>query len=165
MIRTATVDDLAALRRISQDNQAGYLADHLDRQKRGLGELIVARLNGYVVGNLYLWLDRADEPEIRQYLPGVPLLQHAWVTPPLRDRGIGTALLTTAEDRLRAGGHRRVALAVERTNHDAARLYHRLGYHDWAHGPVRCDRWPATPTDAPVVESCAVLVKPLIDTP
>ena len=50
------------------------------------------------------------------------------VFPFLRNLGIGTLLMSCAEDLLRQRGFRLVEVGVEKDNPDAHRLYHRLGY-------------------------------------
>ena len=64
------------------------------------------------------------------------LLNRLAVAPPHRNQGIGTALLTSAETRLRTMGHDRVALGVGIDNADAIRLYRRQGYRQWARPPI-----------------------------
>jgi ribosomal protein S18 acetylase RimI-like enzyme len=88
------------------------------------------------VGDVYVWLAPAEEPELRVHLPGVALLTHLEVLPRRRNRGIGTELLWSAEERLFAIGHEQVALGVGLDNHDARRLYQRRGYTEWPHGEV-----------------------------
>ena len=107
-----------------------------------------------MLGAAYLWLERADEAEIRDYLPGVPLLTHLEVAEPHRGRRIGTRLIKATERETLALHYTRLALAVELENPAAARLYRRNGYADWTHGRVRCrDEFDGR------IEICNVLVK------
>ncbi|MGC9072361.1 MAG: ribosomal protein S18-alanine N-acetyltransferase [Acidilobus sp.] len=50
------------------------------------------------------------------------------VRPAFRRRGIGTALMRALEERLRGMGADRLRLEVRASNHEARRLYERLGY-------------------------------------
>jgi GNAT superfamily N-acetyltransferase len=135
-VRRAHRDDLAAL--VRSLGQRGYFTDRLRRQAEGRGVLLIGWLDQLPVGVAYLWLEPADEPEIRHHLPGVPLLQHLEVRPDYRRRGVGTEVVQAACHYLWRLGHQRAALAVDVDNHDAMRLYVRLGFHEW-HGPrVRC---------------------------
>jgi GNAT superfamily N-acetyltransferase len=155
------LDDLASLRLGLADDDV-YYTDRLDRQHSGRGELLTAWFGIRPVGDVYLWFDPADEPEIRRHLPDVPLLQRARVAPEHRDKGIGTSLMMMAEDRLRLRGYERVALAVLSTNTSAARLYHRLGYQDWGHGLVSCSpREAGRDETSNEVDICEILVKSL----
>ena len=160
-VRPARQDDLAAL--VDALGQETHYVDRLDRQRRGLGVLLAAWLDGVPVGGVYLWQQDAEEPEIRECLPGVPLLNHLEVLPEWRNQGIGTKLLVEAERWIAATGADRVALAVTVDNPDAERLYRRLGYVRWCHPPVTCyseEKAPHGPTIR-VAETCYVLVKTL----
>ncbi|WP_114577380.1 GNAT family N-acetyltransferase [Saliphagus sp. LR7] len=57
-------------------------------------------------------------------------LSNLYVTPAHRDRGIGTALLEAAEDRLRAEGADVLSLEAMADNADARRFYRANGYHE-----------------------------------
>lgn len=138
-----------------------YFTGRVARQEEGLGILLTAWSADLPVGNLYVWLEAAEEAPIRMFLPGVPLLMHAEVLPTHRNRGIGRALIQAAEDRLAGLGHARCALAVRTDNGEAARLYHRLGYRDWGHGTVACRAENLLPDGSFEIETCHVLVKPL----
>jgi ribosomal protein S18 acetylase RimI-like enzyme len=142
----------------------GFLVDRFDRQRKGLGVLFVAWLGGRPAGAGYLWLEEAEEPPIRWYLPGVALLTHLEVPAGLRNRGVGRALVAAAEQHLVERGDERVALGVRTDNPAAARLYTRLGYRDWGHGEVVCFARTRSP-DGQVrlePEQCHVLVKDLV---
>jgi ribosomal protein S18 acetylase RimI-like enzyme len=133
-IRQADHADLRAIvRSLGQEN---YFADRLTRQDAGHGFLLVAWERDVAVGDVYVWLAPAEEPELRANLPGVALLTHLEVAAWRRNQGIGTELLWAAEDRLFATGHEQVALGVRLDNLDAQRLYQRRGYVEWPHGKV-----------------------------
>ncbi|MFD5829303.1 GNAT family N-acetyltransferase [Lentzea sp. NPDC060358] len=135
-IRPARPDDLESLAR--RLGQRRYFADRLGRQSREQGVLLTAWQFGLVVGVVYLWLEPAEEPEIRLHLPGVPLITHVEVHRQHRGEGIGTRLIDEAENVLAREGFREAALAVELTNHDAEDWYGRMGYRRWRHGTVKC---------------------------
>lgn len=148
--------DLEAL--ILSFEQRAYFADRLSRQKAGIGVLLVAWLSDQVIGDAYLWLEEAEEPDLRHHIPRVPLLTHVEVHPDHRSLGFGTKLITFAEDVLRERGYEQVALAVEVTNVRAAALYGRLGYSEWPYGLIHCQSFEegvVTP------EVCQVMVKKL----
>ncbi|MFI7616865.1 GNAT family N-acetyltransferase [Nonomuraea terrae] len=116
--------------------QEPYFADRLTKQDTGHGVLLVAWQRGVAVGDVYIWLGAAEEPELRARLPGVALLTHLEVVPWRRNGGIGTELVWAAEERLLAEGHEQVALGVGLDNPGAQRLYQRLGYAEWPYGEV-----------------------------
>jgi len=160
-VRVAGRDDLAAL--VAVLGQERFFADRLARQDDGRGLLLVALVDGRPVGDVYLWLEPAEEPEVRRHLPGVPLLGHLEVLPELRSQGIGRDIMQAAEDLLRRGGYERVALGVDMDNHRAAELYHRLGYTHWGYAPADTSQevFLADGTIMRVPEKCYILVKDL----
>ena len=156
--RPARDEDLAAL--VEELGQEQFFTDRLARQAAGHGLLLTAWQEDRPVGDVYLWWEPAEEPEIREHLPGVPLLNHLEVHPTFRKHGIGTGLTTAAERELAARGFSEVALAVEEGNTDAMRLYERLRYREWPHGKVVCLTHPEDGRPR-AVEICHVLVKDL----
>jgi GNAT superfamily N-acetyltransferase len=157
-IRTADDEDLAAL--VAHLGQRDYFADRLARQAKNLGVLLTAWRGTRPIGDVYLWLEPAEEPEIRDRLPGIPLLTHLEVHRDHRDHGLGTALISAAERELAGRGHDRVALAVERTNDDVARFYDHRGFTEWPFGLVPCLTHPEN-GELRKVEICRILVKAL----
>jgi GNAT superfamily N-acetyltransferase len=142
--------------------QREYFADRLDRQKHDLGVLLTAWWDDRPIGVAYLWLEAAEESELREYLPGVPLLTHVEIKEEFRSRGIGTSLISVAEKTLIERGHQQVALAVDVRNPRAAKLYTRLGYRIWQHPEVphlRCDNPFDDNVESP--EICDVMIKDL----
>ncbi|WP_367115209.1 GNAT family N-acetyltransferase [Actinophytocola sp.] len=137
-----------------------FFADRLSRQDQGLGRLLTAWQDSHPVGVVYLWLEPAEEPEIREHLLDTPLLTHLETHAAHRARGIGTRLIKAGEKWLYAKGYDRVALAVDVNNVRAARLYARLGYREWPYSTVEC--MSLTDGDGPRnIEICHIMVKPL----
>jgi ribosomal protein S18 acetylase RimI-like enzyme len=160
-IRPARVADLAILTGTFGDDD--FFEDRLARQRAGRGVLLSAWADEKPIGDVYVWLEAADEAEVREHLPGVPLLNHVEVHPDHRNQGIGTELVWAAERLLAERGHDRVALAVRIDNIDAYRLYARLGYRVWQHPPVECMYEIRLPDGSRkrCPEICYMLVKPL----
>jgi GNAT superfamily N-acetyltransferase len=147
---------------VEQLGQRAYFADRLSRQKRDTGVLLTAWWDHHPIGDAYLWLEAAEEPELRKYLPGVPLLTHVEIRDGFRSRGIGTGLVSAAEKTLVERGYKQVALAVEISNVRAAKLYTRLGYLVWRHPSVphvRCENLFDDSVEPP--EICHIMVKDL----
>jgi GNAT superfamily N-acetyltransferase len=106
-----------------------YFRARVPAQARGEGRILVALdTEGMPVGAVWVSWTKADEREVNDYLPNVPLLYHFEVRKEMRGLRIGTRLLRYAEATLRAAGFDRVALGVDEWNIDARRLYERLGY-------------------------------------
>lgn len=158
IIRPAQSEDFASLTR--RLGQGRYFADRLVRQRDDRGVLLTAWTGGTVIGDVYLWLERAEEPEIRTYLPDTPLITHLEVHRDHQRRGAGTRLIRAAEQFLVDRGYGEVALAVEVTNMAAAKLYTRLGYREWPHSSVKCYS-PGDGNGHRRVEICNVMVKTL----
>ena len=77
------------------------------------------------VGFAYLTL------RLSPYYDGpVALLEELYVVPHLRDRGIGTALLTAAMDAVRERGAEELQINVDEVDVDTRRFYERHGFHN-----------------------------------
>jgi GNAT superfamily N-acetyltransferase len=157
-IRRARPADLEVL--IRELGQRVFFDDRMSRQHKNLGMLLVAWLDDRPIGVIYLWLEEAEEAELREHLPGTPILNHLEIHPDHRGQGIGTMLLDAAERRLRMLGFCQVALAVEETQQRVARLYKRLDYEDWPHPTVRCYSLTDGGRERRV-EICRIMVKEL----
>lgn len=92
-----------------------------DAQCRGDGLMLVADVNGFPAGQV--WIDLA-----RYRAQRVGVLWAVRVYPFLCSLGIGRQLVAAAEQWLHAHGYVGAELGVERDNPDARRLYERLGY-------------------------------------
>src|SRR5215475_7739465 len=137
-IRAATKEDLGAL--VSAMGQRAFFTDRIGRSRQGVGVLLAAWIDGVVVGDVYLYCEAHEEPELRRELPGVPVLNHLEVAAGWQRRGIGTALVHACEHAARDRGHDVLLLGVGLDNPDAKRLYQRLGYRDWGRGSI-VTRW------------------------
>ena len=58
-----------------------------------------------------------------------------------RGKGLGSALLSKAEDIARSAGHKTISLIAEDTHHDALRLYHSKGFREVARRPLVKGDW------------------------
>lgn len=157
-IRRARPTDLDVL--IDELGEGPLFADRMTRQADGRGTLLAAWLGAVPIGVIYLWLEPAEEDELRERLPGTPILNHLEIREGHRGGGTGTKLITAAERRLRKLRYEQVALAVEVSNRRAARLYTRLGYRDWPYPAIKC----YSLTDGRGqrhAEICRIMVKPL----
>lgn len=161
-IRTATNDDLPIL--VGELGQEPYFLERLARQHQQRGRLFIASVSNIPVGDVYVSLEDADEPEVRQHLPQVALIQHLEVRSEQRNRGIGTALIAEAEQFLFRHGHLRVSLGVALDNPKAAAWYQRQGYRPWEQPPITTIRAEYLPdgTVRHSPERCQIYVKSLV---
>ncbi|MBR6403386.1 MAG: GNAT family N-acetyltransferase [Eubacterium sp.] len=111
------------LRTIYNTNDVeGYETGYLDKFFSGNEDLIyVAELDKEVVAYLSIEVHREDE-----YV----YLDDLSVTKKYRDKGIGTELISMAEDYSKDIGISAIVFHVEKTNERAHELYRKLGYLD-----------------------------------
>jgi GNAT superfamily N-acetyltransferase len=162
VVGPADAAELAALAG-ADVSHLGLLEERWERVTAGNGALLVAEVGGAAVGHVYLWWEDADERELREHLPGVPLIMNLWVRRDQRKRGVGTALIRSAEWMLRRRGHRRVALGVDVGNTVALKFYLGRGYYGWPHEDIKThrDEFGEEGKGEPTWEVCAVLMKEL----
>lgn len=132
IIRKARAEDLPSLewegeyRRFRLVYRRAY-ADSL----RGHRILLVAEIEGKIVGQIFLQVDSA--------LTGgnsrTGYLYALRVRPEQRNRGIGTELVREVEAILRQRGFTRALISVAQDNDAARRLYERLGYEVFGRDP------------------------------
>ena len=113
------------LRPLAETDRGPVFEQTLARRRRGEVEVVVAELDGRVVGRMGLDFTTFDEPGVVELVAG-------HVDPAHRSRGIGTALIEHMERVAGERGYSVVELRVERTNERARELYARLGYELYA---------------------------------
>jgi ribosomal-protein-alanine N-acetyltransferase len=118
IIRPLRESEIPALAAAIEEMSAAQFENRWREQESGWRELMVAELDGELVGTV----------SVRQ-LP-VAEAMHLFaleVAPPWRRRGIGSAIVRHVLDEARRRGLRSVYLEV-RVDNPARRLYHRLGF-------------------------------------
>lgn len=163
LIRPAEQADLSVL--IGTFGDEDFFCDRMARQHAGRGVLLTAWIQQDPIGCAYLWMEPADEPDIREHLPGVPLLNRVEIRADHRNLGHGSELIWEAERILADRGCCQVALAVRTDNFDAYRLYKRMGYQEWPYSLVKCmyEVRVSGITRKYGLEKCYVMVKTLRD--
>ena len=117
-------------------------------------------LNADFLGRLAIVWRAPDEPEIAQYLPGVPTIMAAYVSEKNRSQGVGTQLMLAAEKIVLDHGRSQLALGVEVKNLRGITFYERLGYKQWHRGDITISWTEHNGTDEKIVnETCHVMVK------
>jgi ribosomal protein S18 acetylase RimI-like enzyme len=106
------------------DRRKAELRDVAAKRKEAL--VLVAELDGRVVGTVALW--RPGAPNSEAWLPGACDLRHLAFDPAVQGRGLSKPLLDEAERRAREMGARYVCLHVRRGNKGVAKLYMDRGY-------------------------------------
>lgn len=132
-IREIVESDRADWVRLREALWPGSLSDH-DAETRSYFEnppkvpiVFVAEADGRLVGFLEL--------DYRKYAPGcssspVPFIEGWYVEPGLQRRGIGRALIETAEACARTAGHHEIASDAEIENADGIAAHVALGYEE-----------------------------------
>nr|BFE64910.1 hypothetical protein GCM10020063_094360 [Dactylosporangium thailandense] len=134
VVRPARKADLP--RRVAAFEQRRYFARCLARQFE-LGILLAAvTAEEAIVASTYLRLAPAEEWQLREWLPKVPVLSHVEVAPDYRGNGVGTAIIQAAEAEARARQRHRIVLGVRPGDRAAYGRYERLGYADWGRGRI-----------------------------
>jgi GNAT superfamily N-acetyltransferase len=158
-IRPAEEADLGLL--IDTFGDEKFFTERLARQNDKRGVLLTAWIQRDLIGSAYVRMEPADEQDIRERLPGVPMLNRIEIRPDYRNRRHGTELISAAEQLLADRGYSEVALAVRTDNDDAYRLYKRMEYVPWDNPPVECMYETKLPdgTSELGTEECYVMVK------
>lgn len=152
-------EELAAVQAVlpSQHHEKRYGV-----QLAGQGLYLVALLDGRPAGHVLLrW--RSTNETLRLWGISEPYVEALAVVPALWSRGIGTALMQSAESEALQRGHQRIGLAVGLENTRARALYEGLGYRDAGYAPFEVT-WSYTDdrgAERFEGEMCAYLTKPL----
>lgn len=130
LIRDCTAEDLEALERAQPTGRNRWHARKFEHQAAGDSTYLLACADdGDLVGHGEILWNGCRNPAVRAASPDTPEINGLVVyRDELRGKGIGTALIRTAEKRARQRGFRRIGLGVGNDNPGAARLYRRLGY-------------------------------------
>lgn len=95
-------------------------------QCAGIRQMLVADLNGFPIGQIFILLNFAArkrvEGGVRGYIYALRVIDH------MQGMGIGTRLIEQAEQRLMQHGYEWSTISVAKTNTKARHLYERLGY-------------------------------------
>jgi len=163
MIRECAVTDIEVLERHMPTPAGQVHAHHFAQQQDGRWTYLIAWDDDSVpLGVCVIRWDGWIEEELLAGSLDVPRLTNLQVHGARRGRGVGTALIESAEEKVRARGFSRVGIAVADDNPKAARLYGRLGYTD---SGLRSESRYTYPDDAgrprEVVEHNTILVKDL----
>lgn len=133
-VRAARPEDLGDLdRRFGQ----GYLfAERLSRQADERGLLLLGLLAGEIVGCVYLWLEPAEEPEIRE-LDHAALISHLRIQDAHQGRRFGRELLDVAETVLCELWYSTAVLGVDPEDETLIGWYEELGYRLYSDKPIK----------------------------
>ncbi|MCK5646028.1 MAG: GNAT family N-acetyltransferase [Anaerolineales bacterium] len=127
IIRNACSEDLPALEWEGEYRIFRRLYRRaMNEAKRGHRILLVADLIGRLIGQIFIQLHTISADPKK--LPKTGYFYSFRVRSEYRNLGVGTSLVSSAEDALRRGNFQRALIGVAKDNSDALRLYERLGY-------------------------------------
>ena len=162
-IRMYRPEDIEQLELWQPTGPSGFHARRPRCQEDGDSSFLIAWFEDSPVGTVEIRWYGCAAPEVRERFPGCPELNGLQVWPEqLRSLGIGTTIITTAEEIVAGRGYPRLGLGVGDDNERAAQLYLRLGYAET--GCRYLDRYPYTTDDGTQHEAadpCRFLVKTL----
>ena len=142
-VSLATTVDIPALSELLTQlftQEADFQADSL-AQQRGLnailsdpaiGEILVARQNGQIVGMVNLLYTVSTALGVR-----VALLEDMVIAPDMRGSGVGSQLLAAAIEHAKQRGCLRITLLTDADNHAAQAFYHKQGFKQSSMIPLR----------------------------
>ena len=133
-IETATTNDV-----LDCVTEAADQRFFLNRLRRGArrGRAFLAFDGSTPVGYVYLRFEEAEEPELRDLLPGTPLIQRLRVLPEHRLQGIGRELVAAVEETARRKHRHRIALGVDVHRPRPIGFYEKIGYQEWPYGRLQ----------------------------
>ena len=131
LVRECAAIDIPVLERYMPTRPREVHAQHFAQQEAGRWTYMVAWDDDSVpVGvGVIRWGGWSEQAALAVY-PGCPELTNLEVHAAQHGRGVGTALIKSAEERVRARGFSRIGVSVADDNPKAAMLYSRLGYAD-----------------------------------
>lgn len=135
-LRLATHDDLPKLEWHGEYTHfRNVYRRTLHEQQSGKRLMILADLNNYPVGQIFVLLSNFNLPQPQPKHPSTDLYGYIYslrVMEHLRGLGVGTQLIYCAESMLRQRGYDWSIISVGKNNPRARQLYERLGYQIYA---------------------------------
>ncbi|AEV84826.1 acetyltransferase [Actinoplanes sp. SE50] len=137
------------------------------RQQQGLSTFLTAWADGIPVGAGDILWQGCEAAEVHERYPDCPEINGLAVWPAeQQSRGIGTAIIQTAETLAARRGYHHIGLGVDDQNPRAAALYLRLGFQDIdCHYLDRYHYLDDHGTRHDFADPCRFLVKPLRNGP
>lgn len=134
-IRPAVKSDLPALEWGGEFRHFRTVyASAYERMVKGTAMIWIAELGGVgLIGQAFVQM-MSDRPELADGWQRAYFYSFR-IKPPFRNQGLGTRMLDFIEDYLCTRQFSRITLNVAKTNHDAIRLYRRVGFEIVAEEP------------------------------
>ena len=133
--------DLAAVEAALPSHGDGVHRRRLATHAAGETTYLIAWLGSQPVGHVEVRWGSTGDRSNALLLQHKPVISSLAVAESFRGRGIGSLMMSEAEQLVLRRGHEIVALAVGIDNPSARKLYRRLGCGEWPHGEVD-ESWP-----------------------
>jgi ribosomal protein S18 acetylase RimI-like enzyme len=133
-LRVAVLEDLPKLEWFGQYTHYRQMFRRAFReQEAGHRLMLMAVAENFPIGTVFIQFQsnqkRVADGHTRAYLYSLRVMEM------FRGKKIGTHLIREAEDRILDRGFQRATIAVAKDNHNARRLYERLGYRVYREDP------------------------------
>ncbi len=122
-LRSEQLDGLCASWNIGRIHK-----DHFARQLLGIATYLIAWRADEPLGSVVVQWNGCIGPNAKKAYPQVVELNHLQVRDNFRGHGVGSELINAAEELACRPGNCQMGVSVADNNHDARRLYLRLGY-------------------------------------
>lgn len=127
-VRPCSEADLDRLRADWPTSGSDIHGEHHSAQQSGRATYLVAWRGSTPMGSGMVQWTGCMGSNARSAHPDCIEINHLQVRTGLRGQGAGSALIAAAEAIIRSRDHTEAGVGVSPANHDAARLYRRLGY-------------------------------------
>lgn len=160
---TVRIAQLADIPRLEWYGQYAHFRTLFQRayieQRQGRRSILVADCQGFPIGHIFIQYNSKNpaiaEQDRRAYLYSFRVMEM------FQRMGVGTRLITEAENILHERGYTTATIAVSKTNYAAQRLYERLGYKVFAQDSGQWSYIDHTGQTRHVNDPCWILEKNL----
>ncbi len=129
-VSLCTEDDLEVLKKDMPYGPENYHDRALQDQIDGKSKYLIVRKGDQLVGHGNLLLNGPKEVEVVEVLAGVPEISAMEIKTEFRSQGLGTEIITAAEQIAQSLGKTEICIGVSEQNPRARELYEKLGYTD-----------------------------------
>lgn len=123
-------EDIEHLKAEMPYGPSNYHEMALQSQIDGESTYLIAHIGDRPVGHGNLLLDGPKESEVVDVLAGVPEINALEISQEYRSQGIGSEIISLAEEAARSYGKEKICIGVSEENPRARELYEKLGYTD-----------------------------------
>lgn len=132
------MDFMGHLKPYEEFDAAAYLEDNLASVEENEGKLLVAEIEGRVVGCISGWIKSSSKSaEMEEYPNVTGYISDLFVVEEFRDKGVGRALMQEMEKHFKQAGCDNIRVTVFAPNEKARVFYQQEGYKDFFLGLIK----------------------------